>query len=94
MECPKCEYDELEYAVSGSYAKKYVIDDSEYITEKMTKSIEDENDSFCYCPSCHTEFTCYGTFGDYLSKSETQWKLAERVSKAIKEVRGYAEKNK
>lgn len=70
MKCAKCGYDELEYVVSGSYAKKYVIDDSGCITEKMTESIEDENDSFCYCPSCHTEFTCYGTFGDYLSEED------------------------
>ena len=70
MKCPKCGYDGLEYVVSGSYSKKYTIDDDGCITEKMTDSIEDETDEFCYCLSCHTEFTCYGTFGDYLSEED------------------------
>lgn len=35
-------------------------------------------------------------FGDIIDKgmNETQWKLAERISKAIQDVRDYAEKNK
>ena len=34
MKCPKCSFDDLEYVVSGSYSKKYVIDDDGCITEK------------------------------------------------------------
>lgn len=69
MKCPKCGKD-LEYIVSGSYSKKYIINDDGYITDKMMDSIEDENDSFCYCPSCHTEFSCHGTFGDWISEED------------------------